>query len=203
MPTFRKVTVLVSNVRTSDVYLAKSYPDNDFNDDGIRELYKTPVYKVFIKGTDDAGTAVSKEWTALRFMPYWNDPKTPDHHYRFRGWANSGLHSFPSQPAPSYNPDYAVRNSPSAYAGAIQIKGSFLIHAGPATVSVSRWGAAGCIEVIGDFDEFRRQIIALSGSTETDISKGMTALVDAKKLYIQIDLALPPNFKTQLAPDTW
>lgn len=206
MPTLRKVTILISNLRTPDVYLAKSYPDADFNDDGIRELYKAPVYKVFLKGTDDAGADATKEWKALRFMPYWNDPKKPNPNYRHRGWANSGLPHHAKQLAPRYIADYPIHNTTSVYDGAIQIKGNFLIHAGP-TDLVHRppaiWGAAGCVEVVGDFDEFRRQLIALSGSKETDITKGMTALVDAKKLYIQIDLAQPPNFKTQIAAETW
>jgi hypothetical protein len=198
MAALRDVTVVISSVVTPDVYLAKSYPDNDYDDNGRMELYKTPVYKVFVEGTDARGTPVKKEWTGLRFMPFWNDPRSPSSHYRTQGWVNSGLHFLSRKPAPAYIEGYEVQNTRSRFTGAIQIKGNFLVHAGPETVAHSGWGAAGCVEIIGSFDDFRMDIIRMSGSTETDIHKGMKALVAARKLFVQVDLAKPPDLRSAL-----
>lgn len=199
MSVLRKVLVTVSAVKTGEEYrLAKSYPDNDLNDDLRMEVYTTPVYKIFLDGTDEGGNALRKEWAALRFMPYWNDPRRPNPHYATKGWVNSGLHYLKMQPAPGYLPDYMVLNSVSSFGGAIQLKGNFLIHAGPDVLTTGYWGSAGCVEVIGNFDEFRTQILTLAGSEERDIPKGMTALVKARKLLVQVDLATPPDFRANL-----
>ncbi len=193
----RKVVIVVSNQTTSDVYYAKSYPDPDFDNDLKWERYKAPVYKVFLDGTDPAGKATREEWKALRFMPFWNDPKEPDTRYNTRGFANSGLTYFARKLVPAYIEDYKVHNTFSPFDGAIQIKGNFLVHAGPETTASDSWswGAAGCVEVVGNFEDFRMHIIRMAGSTETDIHKGMHELVAAKVLYVQVDLARAPDLK--------
>ena len=60
----RKVTItLTSNIVAH--YEARSYPDDDRNNDGMLELYTVPVYEVLIDGTDDTGAATTYRVRAL------------------------------------------------------------------------------------------------------------------------------------------
>jgi hypothetical protein len=130
-------------------------------------------------------------------MPYWNDPKRRTPHDSSLGWIDSGLSYVARKHVPQDKEAYPIHNRRSEFKGAIVVQGMFYIHGGP--VSLSRWGwaAGGCVEVVGSFDEFRRDILDLAGSTEADIQKGMKALVAARRLDVQYDLARPPDFKSR------
>lgn len=39
-----EVLIRITGEQTGDSYLAKSYPDNDYDNDGWGELYAVPVY---------------------------------------------------------------------------------------------------------------------------------------------------------------
>ena len=191
MGKLNEVLIIISNEKTGDIYNARSYPDADYDNDGKLELYKTPVYKVYIKNKK-----IKKEWKALRFMPYWNDPKAPSQKYRSRGWVNSGLsQSISKKVVTYYNPKYGTQNRPSPFSGAIQIKDNFLIHAGPQNLFEAGWGGAGCVEIIGDFDKFKEDIRNLSGSNKKNHHEAILELVKAKKLFVQVDFAVPPDLK--------
>ncbi|HEX3043181.1 MAG TPA: hypothetical protein VHY08_00385 [Bacillota bacterium] len=190
MSSLNTITIVVSNIKTADKYQARSYPHDDFDRNGKVELYETPVYKVFIKSGDRV-----KEWKALRFMPYWNNPSGPVAMYKTKGWVNSGLKSMPLRQVTYYNPSYGTHNRYSPYSGAIQIWNSFLIHAGPQNVYDLGWGAAGCVEIIGNFDEFKNDIKTLSGSSQRDSHQAILDLVAAGKLFVKVDYASPPNLK--------
>ncbi len=185
-----EVHIIISSQLTGDTYLARSYPDDDFDNNGKKELYKTPVYKVFIEGRSSR-----KEWKALRFMPYYNDPKAPSGNYKTKGWANSGKWQVPKKRVTLYDPFYSPHNTFSPYSGAIQIEGNFLIHAGPLSIHDSGWGAAGCVEIIGDFGKFKEDIKNLSGSLKKTASDAITELVRNGKLFLQVDYAYPPDLK--------
>jgi len=190
----REVCIIISNVKTGEDYQAKSYPDPDIDNDGIGELYKTPVYYVYIDGTSRLGNRERKTWRAVRFMPYWNDPAAPSTNYRYRGFANSGLHEVKKKVVTSYNKYYGVRNTYSPYGGAIQIRNSFLIHAGPRNLRERGWGAAGCVEIIGNFNDFKKDIHIFSGSTAINSDDAILELVEKGMLFVQVDKATPPNF---------
>lgn len=160
---------------------------------GKIELYGVPVYYVYIKGTDDNGQSIEYKWKALRFMPYYNPPKFST--YKTIGWVNSGLHKLNRQPAPEYKKDYEVHNIYSEHHGAIVLKSTFYIHAGPEELTSFGWGAAGCVEIIGSFSEFKNQIKELLGSTQADADSAISELVSDKKLYIEIEYATPPNIR--------
>lgn len=132
-----EVTIVITGQKTGDTYYAKSYPDMDIDNNGKMELYKTPVYYAYIETHRNRNV-----WKCLRFMPYWNDPKKPYLKYKTLGWANAGLSSFPKTAVTNYFPNYGTQNMPSRFCGAIQIKGNFLIHAGPERISSIGWG--GC-----------------------------------------------------------
>jgi hypothetical protein len=199
MSSVRETLILVSNQKTPDEYLAKTYPVLDRNQStGKIRQYRTPVYKIFIKGTDAAGKPVVKEWTGLRFMPYWNDPKRPDGRYKTLGWVNSGKHRVTRQPVTHYNREYPIHNRISPFHGAITIDGSFLLHAGPADLNDTQWGAAGCVEMIGDFDAFKNDIKTVSGATAANLDDAIMETIHALKLLIEIEYAEPPDFKTKL-----
>lgn len=197
MSVLREVDIIVTNLKTNDLYLSRSYPDEDFDNNGRVEVYQSPVYKVLINGTYSNHQPVRKEWKALRFMPYWNDPKTPDPHYGYKGRTNSGIRSLPRKLITYYNRNYRVHNRPSPYDGGIQIMGGFLIHAGPEDLNATNflWGGAGCVEVIGQFNLFKEDIRQLSGSSETDADEAILELVKAKKLFVTIQATTPPNYK--------
>lgn len=188
------VIITISGRKTGETYLAKSYPHNDFNKNGRMELYETPVYKVFIS-TEKS----KKEWKALRFMPYYNDPKSPSSKYGARGWINSGLRNTISKKAVTfYNPAYGTINRYSPYSGGIQITRNFLIHAGPQSLVDTGWGAAGCVEIIGNFDNFKDDINKMSGLNKKDAHEAIKALVKAKKLFVKVEYAPAPKLKSKL-----
>ena len=195
MSSLRDVTVVVANTETGDTYLARSYPHDDYDDNGRIELYRVPVHKVFIKGTDASNKEQTKTWRAVRFFPYWNDPKKPDPHYRTKGWVNAGLHALTKRAVPRYKPDYGVQNCHSPFAGAIVMRDSFYIHAGPQSLSEQGWGSAGCVEIVGNFDTFKNDIRLLSGSTKSGSREAIIELVKARKLFIQVKYATPPDIK--------
>jgi hypothetical protein len=191
----RNVLVVVSNQKAPMTYLSRSYPNSDKNNNGLIELYETPVFYVFIRGNDENGVLVEKRWEALRFMPYWNpDGKV----YSQIGWANAGLHSLSKTKVSLYKKNYTVHNRHSDYNGAIQLKGSFLIHAGPTSIKEIGWGAAGCVEIIGNFGKFKENIRDLSGTGLTDADDAIEALVKAGKLFVQVDYAVAPQLQNSL-----
>lgn len=95
-----------------------------------------------------------------------------------------------------YNPSYGTQNRWSPYAGAIQIDGSFLIHAGPTSLGDVGWGAAGCVEIIGSFDKFKDDIKILSGTGASKSDDAIQSLVKTEKLYVTVEYAPPPDIKS-------
>lgn len=188
------VLITVTGIETGDIYYSRSYPDDDFNDNGKIELYSTPVYKVTIE--DTLNSSKKKEWKALRFMPFWNDPSSPSPSYKTKGWVNSGLSSVAKKKVPMYDKNYTIHNTTSSFRGAIQIQGNFLIHAGPIDIKQHSWGAAGCVEIIGDFDDFKKDIAILAGISTKNLHESMISLVKAGKLFVEVQYALRPNLKS-------
>ena len=192
---YRNVLITISNKTEIYKYLAKSYPMLDRDNDGRDDRYEIPIYKVFISGIDSNGTSVSKEWKALRFMPYWNDSKNPIAKYKSRGFISAGLNSFSKQVIKNYIRGYEIHNTYSEYNGAIQLKANFLIHAGPQDISNYGWGGAGCVEIIGDFSQFKKDIITLANCSISDLHSAMESVVKAGKLSVEILHASSPIFK--------
>lgn len=191
----RKVTITITNKVVGD-YEARSYPDDDIDNNGKIELYKVPVYEILIEGKDDADNAQTYRHKAPRFMPYYNDPKAMDTDYKTKGWVNSGLSSARTITVSKYLPNYAVHNRYSPGRGAIVLKDSFYIHAGPADLNDYGFGSAGCVEIIGNFDTFKSNIQSLSGSAGADSDAAIQDLVNNKKLIVVIQGATAPNIKS-------
>lgn len=188
------ILITVTGTLTGDTYLSRSYPDDDYNDNGKIELYSTPVYKIAIQNVNDSSK--KKEWKALRFMPFWNNPLSPSSSYKARGWINSGLTSVPKKKVTLYDKDYEVHNTTSPYGGAFQIQGNFLIHAGPSNINESGWGAAGCVEIIGSFDDFKKDIADLAGIKYKTLHEAMLNIVKSGKLFVEVLHATRPNLKS-------
>jgi len=222
MRKLRNVLITISNIITNDTYYARSYPHDDIDGNGLIELYKTPVYKVFLEVLKHPKQKREKEpieWKALRYMPYWNDPRSPYKKYKARGWVTAGLSRtakrgsvkiatkrltripvkgvkrITAKVVEKYFPDYGVQNRYSPFSGAIQIKGNYLIHAGPQTMSESGWGAAGCVEIIGNFDKFKDDIRLMSRSIRRSSHRAIIDLVKAKKLFVKVEYAPRPNIR--------
>lgn len=186
-----EVVITISNKETGKKYKARSYPDDDYNNNGKIELYETPIYKVFIDSV-----LGRKEWKATRFMPYWNDPNNPSRNYSYRGWTSSGLSDAVNKRIITYyDRNYVIHNTESSYYGAIQIESNFLIHAGPLNHENIGWGGAGCVEIIGDFNRFKADIMDLAGIRSGNTDDAITNLVRARKLFVTIERAIRPNLK--------
>lgn len=207
---YRAVDVVVSAKKTGENYEARAYPIDDVNDDGLIEYYKAPVYYVYVIGTNDDGVREKRAWKAPRYMPY-NNPAGVRHDddYKTVGFVTAGLSNVPRFAVGTYKPDYEVHNRYSPFGGAIVVKGGFYIHAGPENVQDSGWGSAGCVEILGNFDAFKKDVLELAGSRDTDspaaINAGMSKLVAARKLFVTYESASRPNLKAsfsrQVDPD--
>lgn len=191
----RIVNIIISNIKTNETYYARSYPCSDIDNNGKIELYAVPVYYVYLEGTDNMGNSVKDSWKALRFMPYYN-PKGFSNHYKTVGWVNSGLHSLPRKAVSLYKRNYSVSNTVSPYNGAIVLRDSFYIHAGPQNLFQIGWGAAGCVEIIGNFNAFKNKIKELSGFKSLAADDAIEKLVQERKLYVEVQPAIPPNIKS-------
>jgi hypothetical protein len=200
--TLRKVTITLTSKIIGN-YEARSYPHDCYTDDNFIELYKVPVYEIQVSGIDNSGANKTFIHKAPRFMPYWNDPvKFPDPHYATKGWANSGLSSARKVIVARYIRDYEVQNRYSPGRGAIVLKGSFYIHGGPSDESDYGFGSAGCVEIIGNYDNFKSDIASLSGSTgnvATEADFAIEDLVRSQNLIADIKLASVPDIKSLLS----
>lgn len=105
----RKVEIVVTSTVVGQ-YEARSYPDSQIDATGAYSLYRVPVYRIQIKGTDVRGLAKTVDFMAPRFMPYYNDPQRPYPHYSARGWVNAGLSAARTVVVSTYKRDYEVRN---------------------------------------------------------------------------------------------
>jgi hypothetical protein len=190
----RKVTITLTN-KVIGSYEARSYPDDDYDNNGKIELYKVPVYEILVSGKDNAGNTTAYIHKAPRFMPYWNDPKKLDSHYKTKGWANAGLSAARTIIVRRYKRDYQVQNRYSPGRGAIVMEGSFYIHAGPANESDVGFGSAGCVEIIGNYDTFKADIASLSGSSKTTSDDAIADLVIDGNLIVVIQAAPVPDIK--------
>lgn len=195
----RTVTVTVTNLPSGSSYLARSYPTDDANGNGLLEHYATPIYKVHVQGTNATGTKVTKSWDAIRFAPFYNNPHKPTATYKTLGWANAGLSSLSRRATDLYDPTYTVHNTHSAFNGAIRLKGNFLIHAGPLYPSDSGWGSAGCVEIIGNFNDFKGDIASLSGLSFSTPDEALSALVKSRRLFVEVVAAPRPDLKRNYA----
>ena len=63
----REVVVVLTNNITG-TYEARSYPNDDYDGNGMIELYEFDVYEILIKGADENGNSIVKKWEAPRFM---------------------------------------------------------------------------------------------------------------------------------------
>lgn len=187
------ITITITN-RVVAEYEARSYPHDDRNGNGLLELYRVPVYEVFVSGFFNGKEVVFRH-IAPRFMPYWNNPRKPHPHYTHRGWLNAGLSAGQRIVVSQYKKSYRVQNRFSPYFGAIVLRGTFYIHGGPATLSDAGMGSAGCVEIIGNFDEFKAQIAVLSGIKEKSMDARIEDLVSQKRLIVVIEPATVPNIE--------
>jgi len=192
----RKVEIIVTNIVVGN-YEARSFPHDQKDTSGFIPLYQVPVYKIIVRGTDASNNNKSFEFMAPRFMPYFNNPQDPVRDHKSKGWVNAGLASERTITVVQYKRDYELHNRYSPGIGAIVVKDTFYIHAGPASLNDFGFGSAGCIEIIGDFDEFKKSIADLSGlsSGSLDSDRAIQQLVNSRKLIVTIQAAVAPNIK--------
>jgi hypothetical protein len=193
-----KQVVIVVTDAIVGYYEARSYPDEQKDSAGYYNLYKVPVYRILVNGTDVDGNKLSSDFRAPRFMPYYNNPKSPSPHYSAKGWVNCGLSSARKVVVSRYKEDYQVQNRYSPGVGAIVVHKSFYIHAGPASLTDVGFGSAGCIEIIGNYDVFKRAIALTAGITTGSSDSAIQQLVKAGKLIVEIQPARVPEIKSNV-----
>ena len=59
MENLNKVLIHITAVQTGDYYMARSYPDDDYNNNGKIELYKVPVYTINLMNLDNTSSLIS------------------------------------------------------------------------------------------------------------------------------------------------
>ncbi|MEW4488627.1 hypothetical protein AB1L42_11125 [Thalassoglobus sp. JC818] len=191
------VGLIVTGEQTGSYYWAQSYPSKDRNKNGYIDYYRVPVYKLRINQYDKNWKVTAfRDWTGLRFMPYYNDPKSPNRKYKSRGFLVAGLSNPRRGRVRTYKSDYRIQNTVSPFDGAIVITGAFYIHAGPQKLSDWGWGSAGCVEVIGNFDGYKKDIAALGG-VSGNVDDAIAKLVSWKKLYYDFKAATPPKLRVE------
>lgn len=188
----RAVEIDVTSMVTGQ-YEAKSYPDRQTDPStGLYPLYKVPVNQMLVNGTDATGKRVSRPFKAPRFMPYFNDAARPSAHYHMKGWLTAGLSSPRRVVVCRYLDQYRVQNRYSPGIGAIVVHESFFIHAGPASEQDYGFGSAGCIEIIGDFNVFKKAIADLSGLPVGPSDVAIKSLIESQRLVVNIRSTTPP-----------
>lgn len=192
--TVRQVEIVITNTIVGS-YEARSYPNDQRDANGFYNLYRVPVYRILVTGTDANNKKMSYEFMAPRFMPYFNDPKQPNAHHSAKGWLNAGLSSARKFTIARYKQDYSISNRYSPGLGAIVVHETFYIHAGPTSMQDSGFGSAGCIEIIGNFDTFKKTIADLSGVSPASADSAIQHLVSSRKLTVTIQTAMVPDIK--------
>ncbi len=194
----RNVTITITATKNG-VYQCRPYPanlnhDGDANGDGDEDRYEVPVYNVIVTGTDDLGNLITKTYIAIRFAAYSNSSSNPDPDYKIQNKVSTcGLADEQTYKCPKYKDYYETQNRFSPYGGCFVVTGTFYIHAGPNSISEAGWGSAGCVEIIGDFGDFKNFIANISGSTAANTPDKLIELVNAKKLTIKyIEAPRPP-----------
>jgi hypothetical protein len=179
-------------------YEARSYPHDSRVDPSRIELYRVPVYEIWVGHAGTSGISVDAKFQATRFMPFWNDPTHPTPHYSARGWINAGLAHTRRIVVSRYLQRYAVQNRYSPGRGAIVLTGSFYIHAGPAIASDFGFGSAGCVEIFGDFDDFKDALASLAGGSAHTSDWAIQELINHHRLIVDIERAAVPDIKSNL-----
>lgn len=196
----RQVDVVITNMIVNQ-YEARSYPDDETDAYGKYKLYSVPVYRILVKGTDADGNKVTKEFAAPRFMPFFNNPKKKDPAYKATGWINAGLAKARRIEVARYKPEYELHNRYSPGRGAIVLHQAFYIHAGPSSLDEVGFGSAGCVEIVGDYDDFKKAIADLSGLSGT-YDEIIEQLVRKRKLIVTIQEAKVPDIKKSFTRKT-
>ena len=147
----RNVTITVTNIQTGTAHLT-SYPHRP---SGI--LYSVPLYRVTVSGTDNAGKAITENFSAIRFGVYRSE--TVSAHM-------VGLSDYQTHTLTWGNITTMSGNAWRVYAG-------FFIHQGPANPLGGTFGSIGCIEITGPgkWAEFNQLILRLADCTsEAEVS---------------------------------
>jgi len=58
------------------------------------------------------------------------------------------------------------------------------------------WGSAGCVEIIGDFGNFKQDIRDLGGiSSTTKAGEAISNMAKQRMLFVEVQYAVSPTFK--------
>lgn len=159
-----------------------AYPDGSGT-----SLYRIPIYKFTVTGTDDTGAASSTDFDVFRFGVKQTGNGAP----RSVGLADQQTHTIEM-----WLPEYTVRSATSAENGAWKVYDDFLVHDGPddPQSTISPYATVGCVELCGPqkFDALNSLIISLSGLNSGTRGERLNAIGTSGKLKITYDAATRP-----------
>lgn len=178
------------NVTVTSRTQGKSYVKSYKHDDG--KVYEVPLYVVSVRGTDDQGQPVSREFRAIRFAVKRDSLSDAA--------STVGLAESQQYVVPQWLPDYVLHSTQTAEVGAWQVSGNYLIHDGPDDPldATNLYGGYGCIEIADGplgFDKFNDFILSISGATNTTRKEKLLAVGASGKLRIVYEEAARPPVK--------
>jgi len=143
--------------------------------------YLIPIHKCSVKGVNNDGRSVLKQFDVLRFGVQSKDGKTA---------SVVGLADCQTHVIKAWLPHYRVHSANSPENGAWQVYGNFLIHDGPDNPT-ELFATIGCVEIMGyrGFVKFNDLIISLSGSKATSRSQQLTEIGRSGRLSITYEKA--------------
>jgi hypothetical protein len=152
----RPVTITITNIRVGSTTVV-AYPDDAHDDLGKRNkvaLYRVPLYRIIVSGTNAQGGVASQTFSAIRYgvqLETARGVKKP----RVVGWSNSQKYTGNWQKMFHFGEM------------AWHVSGNGFIHRGPDDVANSDFGALGCIEICGNgqWNSFNDLILRLSGAS--------------------------------------
>lgn len=194
----RDVTILITSEIVGTFTGAKSYPELQYRtSDNSVCLYDVPIYKMVVKGRNNAGEYVEQTHHCLRFMPFMekNDtiPKLKqididNSEYVFDIDGLKGI--YPKL----YDATYNVHSTSVSEPEGIVLFCNYLIHDGPDD-NDNFYGGAGCVEMCGynGYSNLIACIMSLTGSTKESRKENLEDLMSYKKLLVLIESAETPE----------
>lgn len=195
----RNVTIVITGTKEDVYHGARSFPREIEKENGELQYYDAPVYRMYLRGTDDDGNFVERLFQVIRFMPGYNpDPDFDDTCKQYREWPVLSMVGLKDEQGinTTYK-DYFLHGAPGDAQpddGAFILNNSFLLHDGP-DEGEDGFGAFGCCEVYGNngMQALKEGIAELSGMEEGSTEEKIQALCQEKKLYIFIEGTARPE----------
>lgn len=186
----RKIDIFISGEIMGKA-IVWGYPRDDAREDDIGPLYEVPTYKMVIRGSDDKGKEMKREFEVIRFGVH---QKTTKHKPSVVGLAKEQQHVIKA-----WLPDYSVHSAESEERGAWKVIDDFLIHDGPDNPQDKDdpYASIGCVEVCGErgFIVLNEYLVSLSGSTAVSQQQKLSEMGNSGTMTARYEGTVRPPLK--------